>query len=96
MEKFILMSEQVIYYFLLLNLICFIVFGYDKRLAKNNKPRISELKLLTLSAIGGSIGGLIAIYFFKHKNRKLSFMWRFYVVLALQMGLLYVYFIKYL
>jgi uncharacterized membrane protein YsdA (DUF1294 family) len=89
------MTEVIFSYLLLINVIAFIAFGYDKQLAKNKKHRITELKLLTISAIGGSIGGLLAIYFFKHKNRKLSFMWQFYVVLALQMGLFYVYFIKY-
>lgn len=89
------MTESIIYYFLLINLLSFIVFGYDKRLAKNKKPRITELKLLTISAIGGSIGGLLAIYFFKHKNRKMSFMWRFYFIALLNLLAFYIYFVKF-
>jgi len=86
------MPNLFAYYFLLINLITFFVFRHDKHLAKNQKRRLSEFNLLTWSAVGGSVGGLMAIYFFRHKNKKFSFMWRFYLVLALQIIGLWFYF----
>lgn len=44
---------------LLVNLVTFIVFGIDKHNAKQKRTRFRIVTLLTLSYIGGSIGGLI-------------------------------------
>ena len=60
-------------YLIVINLITFIVFGVDKRAAIKKRSRIRVSTLLTLSLIGGSLGGLIAMYLFRHKTKKLQF-----------------------
>lgn len=56
-------------YFAAINIITFIVYARDKRLAKKtNVRRIPEKTLLLLAAIGGSIGALIAMYTLRHKT----------------------------
>ncbi len=83
------MNEALIYFCIIINIITFLVFGYDKWQAKNNKKRISEFHLLLLTAIGGTIGGLLGMNFFKHKTNKFSFILSFYTIVILQIVLLY-------
>jgi len=64
-------------YLLSINLISFVLFGFDKFLAIKNKRRIPEKELFTVSTIGGAFGGLFAILVFNHKISKAFFMWRF-------------------
>lgn len=60
-------------YLIAINLTTFVVFGVDKLSAIKKRPRIRERTLLMLSFIGGSVGGLSAMYLFWHKIRKLKF-----------------------
>ena len=83
------MNEALMYFCIVINIITFLVFGYDKWQAKNNKRRISEFHLLLLTAIGGTIGGLLGMNFFKHKTNKFSFILSFYAIAILQIILLY-------
>ena len=64
-------------YLLSINVISFVLFGFDKFLAIKNKRRIPEKELFTVSTIGGAVGGMFAILVFKHKISKAAFMWRF-------------------
>ena len=83
------MNEALIYFCIVINIITFLVFGYDKWQAKNNKRRISEFNLLLLTGIGGTIGGIVSMYLFKHKTNKFSFTLAFYAIAILQIVLLY-------
>ncbi|MBE6761938.1 MAG: DUF1294 domain-containing protein [Ruminococcaceae bacterium] len=56
-----------------INLITFVTFGIDKLAAIKGRQRIRERNLLLLAFIGGSVGGLFAMYLFWHKIRKLKF-----------------------
>ena len=77
---------SIIYlYFLLVSLICFILIGYDKNAAQNHKRRIPETTLLLWYLFGGSIGGGIAMWVFKHKTSKRSFLWKLYGVILFQL-----------
>ncbi len=62
--------KLLLIYIFVINLITFIVFGIDKHNAEQRRSRIRIVTLLTLSFIGGSIGGLIAMYLFHHKTKK--------------------------
>lgn len=44
--------------------------GIDKLSAIFNKHRIREATLLTLSLLGGSLGGFLGMFIFRHKIRK--------------------------
>lgn len=71
-------SFFLLYYFMV-NIFEFIYMGIDKRNAVKNKYRVSEKRLLLLGLIGGAIGGLFAMPFYKHKTKKK----KFYIVFIL-------------
>ena len=75
--------------FFVINLIAFASIGYDKFLAKNQKRRISERTLLSFVFLGGTIGSGIAMFIFRHKTAKKSYLWKFWLLVTLQIGLLY-------
>lgn len=45
----------------------------DKQKAKKRRWRIPEATLLTVAALGGSLGSLAGMYLFHHKTRKPRF-----------------------
>lgn len=75
-------------YLFVINVLTFVVFGWDKNLAINNKGRISEKTLLWLGIIGGALGAFLAMKFFRHKTKKKSFLIRFGLVVVLQVLLM--------
>ena len=60
-------------YLVIINIITFLLYGIDKYFAIKNMYRISEFILLFFSFIGGVVGALFGMYFFKHKYRKVKF-----------------------
>nr|WP_199002705.1 DUF1294 domain-containing protein [Flavobacterium sp. ASV13] len=81
--------EVLLLYFLFVNIIVFILAGYDKYQARKNKQRIPENTLFFLEAVGGTIGLLLAMLFFRHKTGKSSFIVKFSFILFLQIVLVY-------
>ena len=59
--------------YLLLSLLTFIVYAYDKTKAHKDEWRVPEQKLHLLSLLGGWPGALIAQRVIRHKNKKTSF-----------------------
>ena len=81
-------------YWILVSVVSFIYYGYDKAQSlKNSKTisRISERNLLISSFIGGTIGSLLAMFIFRHKIKKSSFVIKFSLVVILQVILFYIY-----
>jgi uncharacterized membrane protein YsdA (DUF1294 family) len=76
--------EILLLYFLFISIVVFILAGYDKYLARKNKRRIPENTLFFLEAIGGTIGLLLAMLFFRHKTSKPSFIIKFAVIIFIQ------------
>lgn len=68
--------------FIFFNLVTFIIFGYDKYLARANRRRISEKTLVTLALMGGSVGAVFAQKIFRHKSRKYRNL--FWIILTVQ------------
>ena len=60
-------------YLLLINALAFLLMLADKRKAKKKAWRIPESTLLTIAALGGSLGATIGMNLFRHKTRKLKF-----------------------
>lgn len=59
--------------FIALNMITFIVFGYDKMQSKVKNRRIAEKILILLCFFGGWPGGILSMMSFNHKIRKIKF-----------------------
>ena len=73
----------------LINLVTFFVFGFDKWKAKRKEKndavrRVPEKTLLILSAIGGSVGGLLGMRVWRHKTLHRAFRFGVPLILALQ------------
>lgn len=65
--------NYLLIYILIINIVAYILMGYDKYLAKNHKYRISENTLFVTAFILGSIGIYLGMYKFRHKTKHLSF-----------------------
>ncbi len=71
---------------LVINLFSFAAMGVDKRRARLEKWRIRERTLFLLALIGGSIGILAGMFFFRHKTRHLSFRIGIPAILVIQLA----------
>lgn len=78
----------LIAYIVLVNLIGFMLMGIDKRKAIKHAFRIPEATLFLFAIIGGSIGSLLGMYFFRHKTRHWYFVYGMPAILILQIALL--------
>ncbi len=67
------MLEILLVYLGIINFITFITFAVDKRAAIRQRPRVRVRTLLGLAFVGGSLGGLLAMYLFRHKTKKRLF-----------------------
>lgn len=74
--------KAFIFLFVVFNIITFLIFGYDKYLARTNRRRISEKTLVWLALMGGSAGAVFAQKIFRHKSRKYRNL--FWIILVVQ------------
>lgn len=65
--------KSLIYFYILINVLVFILMYIDKIKAKKNLWRIKEKTLFKLYFLGGFVGGFFGILLFKHKTRKPKF-----------------------
>lgn len=65
--------SDIIIVLTLWNLIVFAAFGADKWKAIHNKWRISEFALLVMCFLMGGAGGILGMYVWRHKTRKIKF-----------------------
>ena len=63
----------LVYWLVLVNIVAFILYGYDKSCAKKKARRIPEKTLLFWAWIGGSIGAFLGMKIFHHKTLKPKF-----------------------
>ena len=78
----------VLAYFITVNVLGLVLFGIDKWKAKHDKWRISEATLLSLTAIGGSIGAWVGMKVWHHKTMHKKFKYGIPLVIVLQFVLL--------
>lgn len=74
-------------YLLCMNLLALVFMFADKRLAKKRKWRIPEKTLFFVAALGGSLGGLLGMYLFRHKTRHWYFVVGFWALLLVHIAL---------
>ena len=77
----------ILCYILVINMVSFFLYGIDKYKAKNGKWRISEATLLTMAAIGGSIGAWTGMRIWHHKTMHKKFKYGIPVIIILQIAL---------
>ncbi len=82
------MTEALLYYLIVINVVTFLVYGIDKRKAKKGSWRISEATLLILAAIGGSIGALLGMKIWHHKTMHKKFKYGFPLIFIIQILLI--------
>lgn len=80
-------------YLVIINIITFLAFAYDKYRAKNDGWRVKNFFLLGLSFLGGSLGGLLGMKFLRHKTKKSYYRLGLPLMLLLQV-LVLVYFMN--
>lgn len=74
-------------YLLIINLAGFLLMGMDKSRARRNRWRIPEKTLFLTAVLGGSIGSIAGMYFFRHKTRHTTFVIGMPCILLLQIVL---------
>ena len=72
----------------LMSLLLFCLMGFDKRAAKTGARRVPERRLFAFAVFGGGAGGLLGMYFFRHKTRHWYFVLGFWGLALLQLGAL--------
>ena len=82
------MSNALLYYLIVINVVTFLVYGIDKWKAKQGSWRISEATLLILAVIGGSIGALLGMKVWHHKTQHNKFKYGLPLILIIQIILI--------
>lgn len=77
-------TKNIIIYLAVINILLFLIMWWDKHEAKVGDWRVSEKTLFIFAFLGGSIGGLVGMYLFRHKTKKWYFKFGFPIVLILQ------------
>ena len=72
-------------YIVFTNILLFTLMAIDKQKAKLRQWRISEKTLFILAIIGGSIGGILGMYTFRHKTKHLKFTLGFPIIFLFQL-----------
>lgn len=65
--------KYLLIYLLIMNALGFLLMLADKRRARKNRWRVPERTLMTVAALGGSMGSLLGMYTFRHKTRHKKF-----------------------
>lgn len=86
---------NIIVYLLAINLIGILIMLIDKRKAVKGSWRIPEKTLLIVALLGGSIGTMAGMYWFRHKTKKLKFTLGFPTILITEIILIIYFLINY-
>ena len=74
-------------YLLAINIATFFLYGIDKYKAKKGRWRISEITLLLMAVIGGSIGAWVGMRIWHHKTMHKKFKYGIPVIIIFQVAL---------
>ena len=76
--------KNIVIYFIIINLIGFLIMYIDKQKAKKGKWRIPERTLFIVTALGGGIGTIAGMHVFRHKTQKIAFVIGFPLITILE------------
>lgn len=71
--------------YLVASIACFTAYAADKRAARGGRWRVSENTLLFLGVIGGWPGAIVAQQTLRHKTKKASFRFGFWVTVVVNL-----------
>ena len=74
-------------YFIILNIVGFVMSAVDKSAAKRHKWRVPEKDLFAVSLLGGAVGTLISMLIFRHKTKHKRFMIGIPLIILAQISL---------
>ena len=83
--------DFVLSWLIAITLVAFFTFGYDKSIAGSDRSRVPEKVLLALTFAGGTIGTFVGRALFRHKTIKVSFGAQLWMVVGIQVVLVFVY-----
>lgn len=81
-----------IIYLIAMNIIGFLAMLIDKQKAIRRRWRIPEKTLFFIVIMGGSLGGVLGMTVFRHKNKQIKFKYGFPIILIIQISLMYLLF----
>jgi len=84
-----LLFRAILIYLVGVNVITFFTFAIDKMKSRGEARRIRERTLWLLTLLGGSPAALVAMKYFRHKTKKMSFQAMIVLILALQVALFF-------
>ncbi len=87
-------TQNMVIYFILINLFGFFIMWLDKRKAKKGAWRIPEKTLFIITALGGGIGTIAGMYMFRHKTQKIQFVIGFPFITILEIVTILYFIIK--
>lgn len=70
-----------------INVMAFFMMGFDKWMATSKRWRVSEKRLWLFALLGGSLGTLFGILTFRHKIRKIIFLFILFAIMLLQVAI---------
>ena len=82
----ILIAHPIVGYpilLLVMSVLAFLAYGWDKRQARNNGWRVPEKQLHVLAFLGGWPGAMVGRNYFRHKTQKLEFTIMIWAAVAL-------------
>ena len=83
------MNIFLIGYPIVINILAYSLMGVDKTNARQKKRRIPEVTLFLVALLGGSLGAVIGMNFFRHKTKHWYFVVGMPLILILQLAVLF-------
>lgn len=71
-------------YVIIINIVGFAQMGIDKSRARRKAWRIPEARLFLIAILGGSIGSVCGMYFFRHKTKHWYFVYGMPAIFIIQ------------
>ena len=84
-----MLEYSFIIYYLILNIVAFILYGQDKKRARERRWRIPERALLGIALSGGALGAWLGMRIFRHKTQHIRF--QIFVPLCLVIHVIIIY-----
>lgn len=79
-------TKNIVLYFVIVNILGFLIMYIDKQKAKKGRWRIPEKTLFIVTALGGGIGTIAGMHVFRHKTQKIAFVIGFPLITIIEIA----------